>query len=126
MTELPFTLTGTVEHGRSFGRTIDMPTANIIPREDVSELSFGVYYSIITVDGASYRAITNLGRRPTVEDGDFINAESFIYDFRGDLYDRDISVKLLEFRRPEKKFDSFDELTEAMHEDLEAGKTYGK
>lgn len=126
MTELPFTLTGTVEHGRSFGRTIDMPTANIIPREDVSELSFGVYYSIITVDGASYRAITNLGRRPTVEDGDFINAESFIYDFRGDLYDRDISVKLLEFRRPEKKFDSFEELAEAMHEDLEAGKTYGK
>ena len=126
MTELPFTLTGTVEHGRSFGRTIDMPTANIIPKEDVSELSFGVYYSIITVDGASYRAITNLGRRPTVEDGDFINAESFIYDFRGDLYDRDISVKLLEFRRPEKKFDSFDELSKAMHEDLEAGKTYGK
>ncbi len=126
MTELPFTITGTVEHGRSFGRTIDMPTANIIPREDVSELSFGVYYSIITVDGASYRAITNLGRRPTVEDGDFINAESFIYDFRGDLYDRDISVKLLEFRRPEKKFDSFDELSKAMHEDLEAGKTYGK
>lgn len=126
MTELPFTLTGTVEHGRSFGRTIDMPTANIIPREDVSELSFGVYYSIITVDGASYRAITNLGRRPTVEDGDFVNAESFIYDFRGDLYDRDISVKLLEFRRPEKKFASFEELAEAMHEDLEAGKTYGK
>lgn len=126
MTELPFTLTGTVEHGRSFGRTIDMPTANIIPREDVSELSFGVYYSIITVDGASYRAITNLGRRPTVEDGDFVNVESFIYDFHGDLYDRDISVKLLEFRRPEKKFDSFDELTEAMHEDLEAGKTYGE
>ncbi|MCR5723192.1 MAG: riboflavin kinase [Lachnospiraceae bacterium] len=126
MTELPFTLTGTVEHGRSFGRTIDMPTANIIPREDVSELSFGVYYSVITVDGASYRAITNLGRRPTVEDGDFINAESFIYDFRGDLYDRDISVKLLEFRRPEKKFDSFEELSKAMHEDLEAGKKYGK
>lgn len=126
MTELPFTLTGTVEHGRSFGRTIDMPTANIIPREDVSELSFGVYYSIITVDGASYRAITNLGRRPTVEDGDFINAESFIYDFHGDLYDRDISVKLLEFRRPEKKFDSFEELSKAMHEDLEAGKTYEK
>ena len=126
MTELPFTLTGTVEHGRSFGRTIDMPTANIIPREDVSALSFGVYYSVITVDGASYRAITNLGRRPTVEDGDFVNAESFIYDFRGDLYDRDISVKLLEFRRPEKKFASFEELAEAMHEDLEAGKTYGK
>ena len=126
MTELPYTLTGTVLHGRSFGRTIDMPTANIIPKEDVSSLSFGVYYSVITVAGDTYRAITNLGRRPTVDDGDFINAESFIYDFRGDLYGRDISVKLLEFRRPEKKFDSFDELSKAMHEDLEAGKIYGK
>jgi FAD synthase len=35
-------------------------------------------------------------------------------------------VKLLEFRRPEKKFDSFEELSKAMHEDLEAGKTYEK
>lgn len=126
MTDLPFILTGTVTHGRSFGRTIDMPTANIVPKEDVSALSFGVYYSVITVDGASYRAITNLGKRPTVDDGDFVNAESFIYDFEGDLYDKEIAVKLLEFRRPERKFDSFEELSAAMHGDLEAGKEYGK
>ena len=124
MTELPFILTGTVLHGRSFGRTIDMPTANIVPREDVSALSFGVYYSLITVDGVTYKAITNLGRRPTVEDGDFVNAESFIYDFEGDLYDKEISVKLLEFKRPERKFDSFEALSEAMHEDLEEGRMY--
>lgn len=121
---LPFVLTGTVTHGRSFGRTIDMPTANIVPQEDVSELSFGVYYSVITVDGVSYRAITNLGRRPTVDDGDFVNAESFIYDFDGDLYDKEIAVTLLEFRRPERKFESFEALSLAMHEDLEAGKEY--
>ena len=124
MTELPFTLTGTVLHGRSFGRTIDMPTANIVPGEDVSNLSFGVYYSKITVDGETYRSITNLGRRPTVNDGNFVNAESFLYDFSGDLYGRDITVTLLEFRRPERKFDSFDGLSAAMHEDLEAGKNY--
>ena len=122
---LPFVLTGTVTHGRSFGRTIDMPTANIVPQEDVSELSFGVYYSVITVDGVSYRAITNLGRRPTVDDGDFVNAESFIYDFDADLYDKEIAVTLLEFRRPERKFESFEALSLAMHEDLEAGKKYG-
>ena len=126
MTELPFTLTGIVLHGRSFGRTIDVPTANIVPREDVSALSFGVYYSVITIDGVTYKAITNLGRRPTVEDGDFVNAESFIYDFKGDLYDKEISVKLLKFKRPEQKFDSFEALTEAMHKDLEEGRKYGK
>ena len=44
MTELPYSLTGVVTHGRSVGRTIDMPTANIVPEEDVSELALGVYY----------------------------------------------------------------------------------
>ncbi|MBO4618147.1 MAG: riboflavin kinase [Lachnospiraceae bacterium] len=124
MTELPFNLTGTVTHGRSAGRTIDMPTANIVPAEDVSNLKYGVYYSVVKVDGASYKAITNLGKRPTIDDGDFVNAESFIYDFEGDLYGRDISVTLLEFRRPEQKFESFEALSSVMHEDLEAGREY--
>jgi len=124
MTELPFNLTGTVTHGRSAGRTIDMPTANIVPAEDVSNLKYGVYYSVVKVDGASYKAITNLGKRPTIDDGDFVNAESFIYDFEGDLYGKDISVTLLEFRRPEQKFESFETLSRVMHEDLEAGREY--
>lgn len=126
MNLLPFSLTGVVTHGRSAGRTIDMPTANIVPAEDVSELPFGVYYSLVTVEGATYKAITNLGRRPTIADGDFVNAESFIYDFNGDLYGKSIEVRLLEFRRPERKFESFEALSAVMHEDLEAGKKYGK
>ncbi|MBR6308701.1 MAG: riboflavin kinase [Lachnospiraceae bacterium] len=121
---LPFSVTGVVTHGRSAGRTIDMPTANIVPTEDVSELDFGVYYSTVTVDGATYKAITNIGRRPTIDDGNFVNAESFIYDFEGDLYGKTIAVTLLEFRRPERKFESFKALSKVMHEDLEAGREY--
>ena len=121
---LPFSVTGVVTHGRSAGRTIDMPTANIVPTEDVSELDFGVYYSTVTVDGATYKAITNIGRRPTIDDGNFVNAESFIYDFEGDLYGKTIAVTLLEFRRPERKFESFEELSKVMHEDLNAGREY--
>lgn len=124
MTELPFKLTGTVTHGRSAGRTIDMPTANIVPAEDVEALSLGVYYSTVTVDGTVYRAITNLGKRPTIDDGNFVNAESFIYDFEGDLYGKEIEVTLFEFRRPERKFESFEALSKVMHEDLEAGRKY--
>ena len=121
---LPFSVTGVVTHGRSAGRTIDMPTANIVPTEDVSELDFGVYYSTVTVDGATYKAITNIGRRPTIDDGNFVNAESFIYDFEGDLYGKEIVVTLLEFRRPERKFESFEALSKVMHDDLEAGREY--
>jgi riboflavin kinase/FMN adenylyltransferase len=101
-----------------------MPTANIVPAEDVGALSLGVYYSTVTVDGTVYRAITNLGRRPTIDDGNFVNAESFIYDFEGDLYGKEIAVTLLEFRRPERKFESFEALSKVMHEDLEAGRKY--
>lgn len=121
---LPFSVTGVVTHGRSAGRTIDMPTANIVPTEDVSELDFGVYYSTVTVDGATYKAITNIGRRPTIDDGNFVNAESFIYDFEGDLYGKEIVVTLFKFRRPERKFESFEELSKVMHEDLNAGREY--
>ena len=78
----------------------------------------------MTVDGATYKAITNLGKRPTIDDGDYVNAESFIYDFEGDLYGKEIVVTLLKFRRPERKFESFEELSKVMHEDLNAGREY--
>ena len=121
---IPVTLTGKVLHGKALGRTIDMPTANIIPKEDISGLAYGVYYSRVTVEGSSYKAITNIGRKPTVKDSDEVNVESFLYDFDGELYEKEISVELLEFRRPEKKFSSFEELTKEMHKDLQAGKEY--
>ena len=117
MTELPFKLTGTVTHGRSAGRTIDMPTANIVPAEDVGALSLGVYYSTVTVDGTVYRAITNLGRRPTIDDGNFVNAESFIYDFEGDLYGKQIMVDFVERLRDERRFDSPEALVAQLEKD---------
>ncbi|MBO7336104.1 MAG: riboflavin kinase, partial [Lachnospiraceae bacterium] len=113
MDKLPFTLTGTVTHGKGLGHDFGVPTANIIPRESIEGLEFGVYYSRITVtgnpgdcsgsdstgieiagEGLSFNAITNLGRRPSVEDGETVNAESFIYDFTGDLYGCEITVTL--------------------------------
>ena len=122
--ELPFTLSGRVEHGRALGNTYNMPTANITPREDVSGLARGVYYSRVEVDAGSYPAITNLGVRPTVQSDGQVNAETFIYDYDGDLYGKNISVTLLEFRRPEKKFDSLDELYATVHDDFRAGRAF--
>lgn len=123
---LPFTISGTVSHGKQLGRKLDVPTANIIPNEDVSALEQGVYYSVITIDGVTYRSITNLGIRPTVEDSGIINAETFVYDFDGELYDSDVTVTLLEFRRPEIRFESVSELQKMMQRDLAAGKDYRK
>lgn len=120
----PIILNGTVVHGNHLGATIDMPTANIYPLEDITNLPKGVYYSKVSVDGKSYKAITNIGTKPTVKSDNAVNAESYLYDFSGDLYGKNIIVELVEFRRPEMKFDSFEQLTNQMHQDMEAGQNF--
>ncbi len=134
MKKLPFTLTGTVTHGKGLGHDFGVPTANIIPRESIEGLEFGVYYSRITVtdspgieiagEVAPFNAITNLGKRPSVSDGETVNAESFIYDYQGDLYGKEIRVTLLEFKRPEERFTSLEALFDKIHKDIEDGKSY--
>ena len=119
MRKLPYTITGVVVHGNSLGNTINVPTANIIPREDISGYDKGVYRSRVRVEEKEYDSITNLGTKPTVSDTECVNAESFIKDFHGYLYNREISVTLLEFVRPERKFASFEELTEQIRKDIE-------
>lgn len=124
--KVPFTISGKVVGGNKLGRTIDIPTANIFPKEDVSKMAFGVYYSKVFIGGKSYKAITNLGIKPTIADNSKVNAESFIYDFDGDIYDNEITVELLEFKRPERKFSSFEELGIQMKKDLEEGRVYSR
>ena len=121
---LPFSITGTVQAGNRIGRTFDMPTANISPAEDISSLSHGVYYSTIDIDGTEYPAITNLGIRPTVSNDGRVNAETFIYDYDGDLYGKTVTVNLLVFHRPEQKFPSLEELKKAVTDDFHSGRVF--
>lgn len=122
--KFPIKLHGMVTHGKKLGRTMDIPTANIIPVEDISGLKFGVYYSSVEFDGKKYKSISNVGIKPTVKESTDVNVESFIYDYDGDIYDKEIEVTLYEFRRDEMKFSSMDELSSTMHNDLDAGRIY--
>ena len=124
MLKLPVILSGKVEHGRKLGSSFNIPTANIVPGEDISGLEYGVYYSVIYIEEKAYKGITNLGTKPTVNDENSVNVESFIYDFEGDLYGREIKVELLEFKRPEMKFENVNELFAQVKEDLDAGRNY--
>ena len=124
MMQLPATLTGTVEHGKALGNTYDFPTANITPCEDVSDLPFGVYYSVLTVDGKDHPSITNLGVRPTVSDDNKVCAETSVYDADLDMYGKNITVTLLKFRRPEQRFSSVDELYATVADDHRAGRAW--
>ena len=122
---LPVIIKGRVTHGRKIASAFNMPTANITPTRGVSDLKYGVYYSKVLIDGNIYKGITNLGKKPTVNASNAsVNTETFIYDFDGDLYGKELTLTLLDFRRPERKFESVELLMEEIGRDVEAGRAY--
>ena len=108
---------GVVEHGRRLGRQLGFPTANLpvpadLPADD------GVYESRVTVDGVTYRAMSNLGRNPSVGEVER-RLETHIFDFEGSLYGRAIRVELVRKIRDERKFASVEALREQIERDRE-------
>jgi riboflavin kinase/FMN adenylyltransferase len=110
---------GEVLHGDKRGRDLGYPTANMavnglhLPR-------LGIYAVLIDVltgpERGSYAGVASLGVRPMF-DGQVPNLETHIFDFRGDLYGEHVSVALVEYLRPEMKFDSLDALIAQMDRD---------
>ena len=119
-----YSVTGTVEEGRKLGRRIGMPTLNLYPREDKLLPPYGVYFSRVIFEENIYRGITNIGKKPTVNQTDAVSVETYLYDFKGNMYGQEITVELLHFKRPEYKFAGIDELKKQMEEDIAAGRHY--
>ena len=107
----PHVLTGTVVSGRRLGRTLGIPTANLLIPDEVAQLRYGVYICQALVEDRLYPAVTNVGNRPTVG-GHRVTVEPWILGFDGDLYGKSITLFFHEFLRPEKKFDSLEDLRE--------------
>ncbi len=112
-----FGFTAPVAHGDCRGRTIGFPTANQSYPANLVKLKFGVYITRVTVDGKEYDAITNIGVRPTYRT-DTIGCESYIKDFSGDIYGKDMKIQILRFVRAEQKFSSLDQLKNAILNDI--------
>ena len=106
----PHMLSGEVVHGKGLGRTIGIPTANLIPADNLLMPDFGVYVTRVVTEEGSYPAVTNVGNRPTVDDGNAVTVEPWILDFEGDLYGRSICVEFYKKLRGERKFDSLEAL----------------
>ena len=119
----PYYLTGTVVKGKQLGRTLGIPTANLILPEGLAIPKFGVYACLCLVDGMAYPAVTNIGTRPTVE-GQGITVEPWILDFSGDLYDKEITLEFYRFLRPEVKFTSLDALKAEIHRNAQETRDY--
>ncbi len=113
-----YSVSGMVEHGNHLGHTIGIPTVNILPPAGKLLPPFGVYSSIVVIDGEEYTGMTNIGRKPTVSSNNQVGVETYIYDFDRDVYGKTIEVKLLKFKRPEMKFASVDELKAQMEKDI--------
>lgn len=117
----PYTFRGTVCHGRSLGKTLDMPTVNLIPEEGKLFPPFGVYFSRVRIGDQIYRGITNIGRKPTVGDKESVGVETYIYDFEEEIYGSSIEVQLLSYKRPEQRFESLEALKEQLAADRRDG-----
>lgn len=121
----PFSVIGKVTEGKKLGRKIGFSTANIIP--DITKIlpPRGVYRTKVRVGEECYDAISNIGINPTVEDGNITKIETHIIDVKEDmdLYNEIIEVQFYDFIRPEKKFDSVDELKAQINNDIEAVKS---
>src|SRR6202167_1383414 len=111
----PWFVSGKVIHGDKRGRELGFPTANL--ELDAScGLRHGVYAVRVGVDGRRYDGVANFGRRPMFDSGAVL-LEVFLFDFAGDLYDRDIDVAFIDWIREEKLFSSVDELVRNMDND---------
>lgn len=105
----PFGFCSKVIDGDKRGRTLGFPTINQELPPELVLPKFGVYQSVVTVNGESHIGVTNVGKRPTVGT-EKVLSETYIIDFHENIYGKDADIRLVRFIRPEKKFSSFDEL----------------
>ena len=121
----PYTLSDQVSHGKKLGTTLGFPTVNLKLKEHVMPPAKGVYATkVILENGDVHPAVTNVGTRPTVDDGDQLTIEGFILDFHGDLYGQKIRMEFYKYLREEKKFPSFDALKAEIAHNVEQTREY--
>ena len=123
----PYSIHGNVVHGNHLGGPVlGFPTANIVPEPEKHLPTFGVYVSRVYIEGCYYGGITNIGKKPTVEGGSPVGAETYSYGINRDIYGKTIEVQLLHFVRPERKFDGLEQLKVQIEKDRDYGMEYLK
>ena len=118
-----YSISGRVSHGRKLGRTIGFPTANIPLKRCVSPVS-GVYtVEVLGLGEQAFGGVANIGNRPTVN-GIRQQLEVHLFDFKANLYGKQLEIVLLDKIRDEHKFESFDALKQQIELDAEAARVW--
>jgi riboflavin kinase/FMN adenylyltransferase len=114
-----FEIEGRVARGEARGKSIGFPTANI-PLGAYLRPALGVYAVRAAIEQENGEiwldGVANIGVRPTFG-GDGVVLEVFLFDFDDDLYGKRLRVRLVDFLRPEKKFDGVDDLKAQIAQD---------
>ncbi len=114
----PFSLRGPVVAGARRGLSLGFPTANIAIGLDRVLPAFGVYVTRAFIRENQYPSCTNIGIRPTFDGAARPTVETYILDFKDDIYGEEIRIDLLHRLRDELKFESADELVAQMQRDI--------
>lgn len=121
----PYSLTGTVVKNRRIGTTLGFPTANILPPAEKALPATGIYVTSVLHEGRSYEAVTNVGTNPTVN-GSTLTVETYLMDYEGDLYGKELTVSFHKRLRDEIRFDSKEALIAQIKQDVVAAREYFK
>jgi riboflavin kinase/FMN adenylyltransferase len=122
MLDRPYSLWGKVVTGQQLGRTIGFPTANLQLAPEKFLPRFGVYAVDVfleqTTEQPKIKGVMNIGCRPTVA-GAAPTIEVHLLNWSGDLYGQTLKVNLMQFIRPEQKFDSLEALKQQIKQDCQ-------
>jgi riboflavin kinase/FMN adenylyltransferase len=111
---------GTVSHGKQVGKKLGFPTVNILPSSEKFLPTDGVYATRVHVGDQAYQGVTNVGIRPSFDDGTHRTIETFLLDYHDDaLYGKAIRIYFLHFIRPEIPFKDPDALRAQIAGDVE-------
>jgi riboflavin kinase / FMN adenylyltransferase len=117
----PYMIAGTVVHAKGRGKGMGFPTINLQTDYPLIPAN-GVYVTEVETGGRRYGAVTNIGFNPTFGSGEEQTIETFILDFEGDLYDKEVRLYFRERIRDEARFASVDELKARIARDVEAAR----
>ncbi len=116
----PYQLSAVVIEGDKRGRTIGFPTANLLPPNAKLIPKHGVYAVEVELEEKRYRAMMNIGTRPTLQAQSGVSLEVHLLEFNGDLYGKSLTVRFLARLRDEQKFPSLDALKAQLERDKHA------
>ena len=113
-----YEFSGVVVRGDQRGRKLGFPTANIkLDGEEKLLPSLGIYAVEFMFDDEIHKGLLSIGIRPTFYDSGNIIPEVYLYDFDRDIYDKNVTVRIIDWIRGEEKFPSAEALVEQMHKD---------